>query len=95
MKHLIRTSFVTLALLAVVGAWSSHLTLAQTAPKAPAAQAKREGHPVLQNSIRQLEGVKDRLQKAPTDFSGHREAAVDAITHAIGELQQAIQADKK
>ena len=95
MKQLISTSFVTLALLAAVGAGNRDLTLAQTAPKAPPSQAKREAHPVLQNSIRQLEGIKDRLQKAPKDFSGHREAAVDAITHAIGELQQAIQADTK
>jgi hypothetical protein len=45
--------------------------------------------------MRQLEAVKDRLQKAPTDFGGHREKAVDAIGHAISELQQAIEFDKK
>jgi len=49
----------------------------------------------LQQSVRQLEGVKDRLQKAPTDFGGHREAAVDAITRAISELRQAETFDKK
>jgi hypothetical protein len=63
------------------------------------AQGGRKGggekHPVLQNSIRQLEGIKDRLQKAPTDFGGHREKAVDAIGHAIDELNQAIAFDKK
>jgi hypothetical protein len=54
-----------------------------------------EKHPVLRNSIHQLEGIKDRLQKAPTDFGGHREKAVDAISHAIDELNQAIAFDKK
>jgi hypothetical protein len=54
-----------------------------------------EKHPVLRNSMRQLEAIKDRLQKAPTDFGGHREKAVDAIGHAINELQQAIEFDKK
>ncbi len=54
-----------------------------------------EKHPVLRNSMRQLEAVKDHLQKAPTDFGGHREKAVDAIGHAISELQQAIEFDKK
>jgi hypothetical protein len=54
-----------------------------------------EKHPVLRNSMRQLEAIKDRLQKAPTDFGGHREKAVDAIGHAISELQQAIEFDKK
>lgn len=58
-------------------------------------QNAKEGHPVLQQSIRQLEAIKDRLQKAPTDFGGHREAAVDAITKAINELHQAEAFDKK
>ena len=59
------------------------------------AQAKREAHPVLQNSIRQIETIKDHLQKAPSDFGGHRVAAIEALNHAISELQLAIQADKK
>jgi hypothetical protein len=57
--------------------------------------AGQEKHPVLRNSIRQLEGVRDRLQKAPTDFGGHKEAAIDAIGHAIHELEQAIQFDRR
>ncbi len=59
------------------------------------AQGKKENHPVLQQSIHQLEGIKDRLQKAPADFGGHRERTVDAIGHAIEELNQAIAFDKK
>ncbi len=59
------------------------------------AQGKKEKHPVLQQSIHQLEAIKDRLQKAPTDFGGHREKAVDAIGHAIEELNQAVAFDKK
>ena len=55
----------------------------------------KEKHPILRQSIHQLEAIKDRLQKAPTDFGGHREKAVDAIGHAIEELNQAIAFDKK
>jgi hypothetical protein len=55
----------------------------------------KEAHPVLRQSIHQIEGIKDRLQKAPTDFGGHRERAVDALNHALGELRDALQADKK
>jgi hypothetical protein len=82
MSQSIRTSLVALGLAAALtgGAWI--------------VQAK-EPHPVLQNSKRQLEAIKDRLQKAPTDFGGHREKAVDAIGHAISELDQAIQYDSK
>jgi hypothetical protein len=92
----IRTTLTALGLTAALagGAWTTQTVLAQTRQKS-GARAKREGHPVLQSSIRQIEGIKDRLQKAPTDFGGHREAAVDALNHALSELNQAIQYDKK
>jgi hypothetical protein len=87
MKQSVRNVFFALGLAAVLGGggWAVE------------AQGNKGGekHPVLQNSMRQLEGIKDRLQKAPTDFGGHREKAVDAISHAISELQQAIQFDNK
>ena len=44
--------------------------------------------------MQQLEAVRDRLQKAPTDFGRHRQAAVDHASKAIDELQQGIQFDK-
>jgi hypothetical protein len=76
------------------GAWTTGTVLAQTGQKA-AAGARREGHPVLQSSVRPIEAIKDRLQKAPTDFGGHKEAAIDALNHAMNELNQAIQFDRK
>jgi hypothetical protein len=92
----IRTSLIVfcLALSLAGGAWTTQTVIAQTAQK-PAKGAKREGHPVLQNSVRQIEAIKDRLQNAPTDFGGHKEAAIDALNHALNELNQAIQFDKK
>ena len=45
--------------------------------------------------MRQLEAGRDRVQKALTDFGGHREAAVDHDSRAINDLQQGIQFDKK
>jgi ABC-type sugar transport system substrate-binding protein len=81
---------VSLAAALAAGAWT-----AQAQDGKGANKRGGERHPVLQNSIHQLEGIKDRLQKAPTDFGGHRERAVDAIGHAIGELQQAIAFDKQ
>jgi hypothetical protein len=87
MRQLVQTSAIAFALATAlaVGAWTAQ------------AQSTKGGekHPVLQNSVRQLEAIKDRLQRAPTDFGGHREKAVDAIGHAINELQQAIQFDQK
>ena len=101
MTQSIRMTIVAVGLLAALtgGTWGRQAVLAQGGTGAGAAQKQnrngKEGHPVLQNSKRQLEAIKDRLQKAPTDFGGHREKAVDAITHAIDELQQAIQYDNK
>jgi hypothetical protein len=101
MTQSIRRAIITISLVAAVtgGAWGRQAVLAQGGTGAGAGQKQnkngKEGHPVLQNSMRQLENIRDRLQKAPTDFGGHREKAVDAITHAISELQQAIQFDQK
>ena len=96
MTRWIRTSLIVVCLtVSFAGsAWTTKTVLAQTGQK-PSAGAKREGHPVLQNSVRQIEAIKDRLQKAPTDFGGHKEAAIDALNHALNELNQAIQFDKK
>jgi hypothetical protein len=101
MTQSIRMTIVAIGLLAALtgGAWGRQAVLAQAGTGAGALQAQnkngKERHPVLQNSRRQLEAIRDRLQKAPTDFGGHREKAVDAITHAINELEQAIQFDNK
>jgi hypothetical protein len=101
MTQPIRMTIVATVLLAALtgGTWGRQAILAQGGTGAGAVQKPnkngKERHPILQNSMRQLENIKDRLQKAPTDFGGHREKAVDAITHAINELQQAIQFDKK
>jgi hypothetical protein len=92
MKSWIRGVLVALAVAALTGGSASQVALAQSKPKAA---ERREAHPVLQRAIRQLEGVKDELQKAPDDFHGHKEAAVDAVTHALSELHQAEQADRK
>ncbi len=59
------------------------------------ASAQNERHPVLRASIRQLEGIKDRLEKAPSDFGGHKAAAIESINHAMTDLRQAIEFDRK
>jgi hypothetical protein len=92
----IRTGLIVVSLTVSLagGAWATQTVLAQTG-QTPAAGAKREPHPVLQSSVRQIEAIKDRLQKAPADFGGHKEAAIDALNHALNELNQAIRSDKR
>ena len=93
MKHLVtnRLRVLYVATILTIAAMMATPIVSAQQTKHPA----HEAHPVLQRSITQLEGIKDRLQKAPKDFGGHREAAVDAITKAISELQQAEAFDKK
>jgi hypothetical protein len=86
-----RTGLVALALTAMMGVSAGPVVLAQAAP----ARRQTEAHPAIQRAMRQLEAVRSELQKASDDFHGHKETAIDAVTHAINELQQAIQADKK
>jgi hypothetical protein len=96
MRPSIRASLILFCLIVSLagGVGTTKTVLAQTGQK-PAAGATHEKHPVLQSSVRQIEAIKDRLQKAPTDFGGHKEAAIDALSHALNELNQAIQFDKR
>jgi hypothetical protein len=56
----------------------------------------REEHPVIDESIRQLEHVKGNLEhKAAHDFKGHRVAAIRHIDQALHELHAALEADKQ
>jgi acyl-CoA reductase-like NAD-dependent aldehyde dehydrogenase len=93
MNRWIRRTVFAIATVALAAGSSATIANAQAKP-AQAAQSARERHPVLQRAIRQLETVKDELQKAPSDFNGHKEASIDAVTHAINELRAAEQADK-
>jgi len=94
MKSWICGGIMAAVVLAFASTASTPVAFAQSAP-ARQAQAGRETHPVLQRAIRQLEGVKDELQKAPDDFHGHKAAAIDAINHAMTELRAGIASDKK
>jgi hypothetical protein len=78
MKNLFRASCVVIvaSLAFAGGAW---------------AQAKTQGHPVLDRAIEQIDTIKGRLEGAPKDFGGHKQKAIDALTLAANELQQAKQ----
>src|SRR5215471_19139425 len=87
MRRHVSRSFIVFGLAAALAGGAYAGVSALPAPSGPRAAMNanddREKHPVLRQSMHQLEAIKDRLQKAPTDFGGHREAAVDAINRAI------------
>jgi len=82
--HMIRRMLIALA---VAAAFSAGALTANAQNK--------EQHPVLERAITQIENIKDHLQKAPHDFGGHKQKAIDALSIANDELRQAMQFDKK
>ena len=82
---MIRRTLIAAAVVAAfsAGAWTAN------------AQNKTEQHPVLEHAITQIDNIKAHLQKAPHDFGGHKQKAIDALSIADDELHQAMQFDKK
>ncbi len=56
---------------------------------------RREPHPEIRRAMRQLEAAKASLNKAASDFGGHRVAAIKSIDEALGHLREALAYDKK
>jgi hypothetical protein len=79
------------------------VSFAQTTPPAapaaasakPEVAAHHEHHPELHKAMRKLKAAKEDLQKAEHDYGGHRVKAIEAIDHAIQELKEALETDKK
>ncbi len=67
------------------------------APEAvkPVHHERGEHHPELHKALRKLRAAKQDLEKASHDYGGHRVKAIEAINHAIEELNDALQIDKK
>jgi hypothetical protein len=81
--------------LLVVAAPPRQLHAQAAAPARQQAAKRHEQHPRIHAAIRELEGARAELQKAPHDFGGHRADAVVAVDKAIEQLRLALQYDKK
>jgi len=57
--------------------------------------AHHEHHPELHKAMRKLRGAKQDLEKAASDYGGHKVKAIEAIDRALEELKDALEADKK
>jgi hypothetical protein len=72
------------------GLWSS------TTPTGTAQAAeKKERHPHIHAAIKELKDAKKDLKEADHDFGGHRVKAIEAIDHAIEQLEKCLKHDKK
>ncbi|HUB24893.1 MAG TPA: hypothetical protein VL992_05640 [Tepidisphaeraceae bacterium] len=52
------------------------------------AQADDMHNPRIHHAIEALHAAEDELNEAPHDFHGHKQDAIDAIHHAIRELDR-------
>jgi hypothetical protein len=79
--------------------------LAQTPPpaQAPVSPAEapvavksthHEHHPEIHKAMRKLRGAKEDLEKASSNYGGHKVKAIEAINHALAELQEALSSAK-
>ena len=68
------------------------------APVAAAPETVKPVHhmhaPEIHKAMRKLRGAKADLEKAAHDYGGHRVKAIAAIDEALGELKEALEADK-
>jgi hypothetical protein len=80
------------------------ISFAQTPPPAAAPvvaepqtvkPAHHKQHPEIHKAISKLKGAKEDLEKAAHDYGGHKVKAIEAINHAIEELNAALSSDKK
>jgi hypothetical protein len=90
----IAVALLTLSLLTLTPA----LSLA-AAPAPPPPQvlkgSRNEQHPHIRAALKELRDARHELETAAHDFGGHRKEAIEAVDHAIKQLQQALEYDKK
>lgn len=55
----------------------------------------KEHHPRIRAAIHELREAKRELEKADHDFGGHKKEAIEAVNHAIKQLELALKYDRK
>jgi hypothetical protein len=68
------------------------LLLNNLSTPAPAA-ALAEKHPKITKALDDLRDAKDELEKADTDFKGHKKEAIEAVNVAIKQLKICLDND--
>ena len=68
------------------------LLLTNVSTQAPAA-ALAEKHPKIRAALADLRDAKDELEKADSDFGGHKKEALEAVNFAIKQLKICIDND--
>ena len=55
----------------------------------------RERHPGIRRAINALRAARNDLEHADHDFGGHRVEAMEAVDHAIEQLEVALRSDNR
>jgi len=62
---------------------------------APQVVMAAEPHPHIRAALRELREARHELETAAHDFGGHRKEALEAVDHAIQQLDRALQYDRR
>jgi hypothetical protein len=93
--NFMRTATRTLLLAACLSVAGVGLWTSTGGPPPANAQEKKERHPHIHAAIKELKEARRELKEADHDFGGHRVKAIEAIDHAIEQLEKALKHDKK
>jgi hypothetical protein len=101
-KRIIATTSCLFSLLALTPTFSNaesttktDITTASDTSPAKKSKATSDSHPVIANTINNLEAARKHLNEAGHDFGGHKEKAIKACDDAIEQLKDAEKFDKK
>jgi hypothetical protein len=68
--------------------WVLGLTLAASLVAYRSAVAQDDHNPRIHHAIEALRDAERELNDSPSDFHGHKQDAIDAIHHAVDELDR-------
>lgn len=66
------------------------LTLGMASTTAVNANPPMDNHPQMKKALHELENAKMHLEKAASDFGGHRIKAIEHTNEAIREIREAL-----
>lgn len=94
-RVLLIATVLTAGLILTLNTPVSSKATAVPAPAAAATAMPDEPHPHIRAALHELREAQGELKTAAHDFGGHRAEAMEAVHHAIEQLEVCLKYDKK